>query len=251
MIRREDIIADMHTHTVASLHAHSTLNENLTYAEQAGMKYIACTDHYFHHGDDVTKRHEVYRIKFMEFNVNPHSDVKVLTSAEFNILQDLEYRDKLSGLKWRPIGLHQSFVPNIKEMSYDDLYAAFLQASEWNTAFNHIERELDELRYGKFDGLIPEAEAFLEKVVLLAKEKNIFLEINEHSLEPGKQYLPALRYWLAIAAENGNRFVLGTDAHFCREVGQFDKVVAVLNEFGIDKSRVLNCNEEEVRGYLM
>lgn len=250
MINRQDIVADMHVHTVFSRHAYSTLEENLVYAQKAGMKYIAITDHYFHDGTEMAKIHDLYRIKLMEGNVNNFSEVKVIGSAEFNIYQDYEYREALNMLKWRPIGLHRSFIPTIKQMTYDDLYEGFVQASEWNTGFNHIERELDELCYGKFDELTAEAKAFLEKVVMLAKEKNILLEINEHSLEPRRKYYPIVQFWMGIAAENGNRFCLGTDSHFCREVGQFDKCIDLLNQFGIEKNRVLNCCEDEVRALL-
>ena len=39
------IIADTHTHTVASTHAYSTLLENVQYAKKAGLRAIAITDH--------------------------------------------------------------------------------------------------------------------------------------------------------------------------------------------------------------
>lgn len=252
MICKKDIIADMHTHTVASLHAYSTLEELMHYAELAGMRYIGITDHYFHNGDDLINKNEVSRIKYMELNVNKVSEnIKVISSAEFNFLQDKEYQKKLSMLKWRPIGLHKSFAPGLKMLNYDELFEDFKNAAEWNTAFNHIERELDKLCYGKFtDSLPDEAKKFLEKVVLLAGEKNIFLEINEHSLESDRGYDKIVRYWMDIAVENGNRFCLGTDAHFCRETGLFEKSIALLNSYGIDKSRVLNCDEDEVKKYL-
>ncbi|MHC1695049.1 MAG: PHP domain-containing protein [Eubacteriales bacterium] len=40
-----NIIADMHTHTIASDHAFSTLKENITEAKQIGLFAIAATDH--------------------------------------------------------------------------------------------------------------------------------------------------------------------------------------------------------------
>lgn len=246
MINEKDIVADMHTHTVASLHAYSTVEENMTYALKNGMKYIAVTDHYFHNGDEMNRKHEKYRIKFMEGNVNMYSDIKIIGSAEFNILQDTEYREYFHSLKWRPIGLHKSFIPGIADMTYDELFAGFAGAAEWNTAFNHIERELDELCYGSFtNGLTREAKEFLERVVLLAGEKNIYLEVNENSLSK-KKYGPIIDFWMNIAAENGNRFCLGTDAHYCRAVGHFERSIELLNRFGIEKDRVLNCNEAEV-----
>ena len=39
------IIADTHTHTIASTHAYSTLLENVGYAKKAGLRAIAITDH--------------------------------------------------------------------------------------------------------------------------------------------------------------------------------------------------------------
>lgn len=39
------IIADLHTHTVASTHAYSTLQEMVTAASEMGLSAIAVTDH--------------------------------------------------------------------------------------------------------------------------------------------------------------------------------------------------------------
>lgn len=50
MIGQKDIIADMHIHTIGSLHAYSTLKECIECAETNGMKYIAITDHYYNDG---------------------------------------------------------------------------------------------------------------------------------------------------------------------------------------------------------
>jgi putative hydrolase len=40
-----EIIADMHTHTVASGHAYSTVNELAQAARAKGLKALAITDH--------------------------------------------------------------------------------------------------------------------------------------------------------------------------------------------------------------
>lgn len=36
---------DLHTHTLASGHAYSTLQENVRHASEIGMKLVAVTDH--------------------------------------------------------------------------------------------------------------------------------------------------------------------------------------------------------------
>lgn len=39
------LIADLHTHTLASAHAYSTVTENTVQAEKTGLKIMAVTDH--------------------------------------------------------------------------------------------------------------------------------------------------------------------------------------------------------------
>lgn len=39
------LIADLHTHTIASDHAYSTVTENTAQAEKTGLKFMAVTDH--------------------------------------------------------------------------------------------------------------------------------------------------------------------------------------------------------------
>ena len=39
------ILTDLHTHTLASTHAYSTLKENIDMAKQMGLEAIAVTDH--------------------------------------------------------------------------------------------------------------------------------------------------------------------------------------------------------------
>lgn len=38
-------VADMHTHTLASDHAYSTISENAASAAKAGLSYLGMTDH--------------------------------------------------------------------------------------------------------------------------------------------------------------------------------------------------------------
>jgi len=251
MIIKEDIIADMHTHTVASLHGYSTVYENICFAEKAGMKYIAITDHVYQNGDYIFQKNEVTRVKYMEDNVNRHVPVKVIGSAEFNILQTAPMLERLKKIKWRPIGLH-NFNLGIEALSWDELYEGFEKAAEDHNAFCHIERELEKInREESKDGMGQNDRIFLEKIVELAKKKDIYLELNECSLIPSRANLERLRYWFKIASENGNKISLGSDAHFCAEVGLFDRALALLNEVNYDKNLILNCDEERVASLLL
>ena len=56
MIVEKDILADMHTHTLFSKHAYSTVKENIEVAKKRGLKYLAITDHYFCNGDNLANK---------------------------------------------------------------------------------------------------------------------------------------------------------------------------------------------------
>ena len=144
MIRKEDIIADMHTHTLASKHAYSTLKENLDIARKNGIKYIALTDHFYNDGTDIEKKYEIGRICYVENENKRLKDIEIIGGAEFNIGQKIYSWKKLSNLRWRPIGVHSWFY-NIPNGTLNELYDLYVRASEKHNAFVHIERELHKI----------------------------------------------------------------------------------------------------------
>lgn len=243
MIRKEDIIADMHTHTLASKHAYSTLKENLDIARKNGIKYIAITDHFYNDGTDIEKKNEIGRICYVENENKRLKDIEIIGGAEFNIGQKIYSWKKLSNLRWRPIGVHSWFY-NIPNGTLNELYDLYVRASEKHNAFVHIERELHKIENKAHPELDINIKKYLEKIVILAKEKNIFLEVNESSILTNEcNGIDRMKYWLSIAKENGNLIYLGTDAHFCEAVGDFTNVINLLNEINYPKDLILNINE--------
>ena len=41
----------------------------------------------------------------------------------------------------------------------------------------------------------------------------------------------------------GNKIYLGTDAHYCEEVGDFENTIKLLNKVNYPKELILNCNK--------
>lgn len=249
MIKQEDILADMHTHTVASLHAFSTIRENILVAKERKLSYVAITDHYFNDGTEIQKKNETSRLIYLEKRINEaEKDINVIGGAEFNIGQDIPYWEKLRNLKWRPIGLH-SWYYDIKNSDLNDLYLQFEKATERHNAFVHIEREMDKLNNGFYNTDLfgnpvkvhNEFKLWVEAICILAKKKDIFLEVNEASFNSCED---RMRYWVKFARDNGNIISLGTDAHYCLEVGKFDKTIKLLNEVNYPKKLILNCNKD-------
>lgn len=249
-----DILADMHTHTVASKHAYSTLIENLTSAERNGMKLLAVTDHYFGNGDDIERKNEVARIAYLGKCVeglNNPTNVRVIPGCEFNLGQEIYNRDKvMKNLKWKVIGLHTWFV-NVEQISFESYYQLFENAArDGFTTFAHIEREMHRILYGFGQNHFDDCVEAMQRVVDLAVNSGIILEVNESSLRVNDGgAAERLRAWLAYAKSKNALICLGTDAHFCGEVGRFDNAIALLNQLEYPRDRILNCNKQLLREY--
>ena len=246
------ILADFHVHTISSLHALSTVNECLEVARTRDLKYVAITDHYYNHGDELEKKNELARLRNFESHVQNNSQgIEVIGGAEFNIAQPIYKWEKLRQLNWKIIGCHAWFLDR-ERCTLDELYNYFLKASEEFDAFAHIERELDNIENCKYNkNLNEQMKRFLSDIVILAKKKNIYLELNEASLQRNRDgCVDRLLYWLELAKDNGNYISLGSDAHFCQEVGNFAKTVELLRQIEYPQDLILNCNVDLIKKIL-
>ena len=244
MISDRDIIADLHTHTAFSKHAYSTVKENVEVAKSRGLKYVAITDHYFGNGDKLERKNEINRIQYLGERVNTvENGITVVGSAEFNLNQKVEDFYKLKDLLWKPIGFHNWFV-DLENTTLDDVFNFFVVGhSKGHNAFVHIERELHKINKGKYS--FEECIGCLKRIVDYAKENNVWLEVNESTIIVDDGGAKArLCAWLKYAKEKGNKIYLGSDAHYCMEVGAFNNVLLLLNELEYPKELILNCNED-------
>jgi len=146
-----EIIADLHTHTVASLHAFSTVKENIASAEQCGLKYMAITDHFFGYADALLSKNELARVIYGKETVQKYTSMQIIDGGVFNLNHHLSEQvlKKTKQLSWRLLGLHSWFLEPTKVL-IQDIPKFFEQALICNdnvmrpTAFAHIERELYE-----------------------------------------------------------------------------------------------------------
>lgn len=245
MIEKKDIIADLHIHTISSEHAFSTLYECIRCASEAGLKYIAITDHYYNDGTEMHKKNEINRFRFLEKEAaGTQMKVNVIGGAEFNIGQKIESWEKLKNLRWKMIGVHGWFI-KAKEMCLEDIYKLYEQIADDMDCFSHIERGLGKIGGCVEIGLTDEIKDYLCNIVALAKEKNVVLEVNESTLfskKPGDY--ERMNYWLKYAKSNGNLISIGSDSHYCESIGKFERTLDLLNNIDFPKNRVLNCNLE-------
>ena len=252
MIIQSDIIADLHTHTIFSKHAYSTIEENIAAAKKMNLKYLAITDHIYNDGTPLEIKNEATRCKYLEKEVNccrEDGDPYIISGGEFNIAQKLNQWNKLKKLKWRPIGLH-GFNLDIEKFSLKQLYREFEKAADNHNAFAHIERELykiDNYRHG--EGLDNEVKDFFKAIIELAKDKDILLEVNESSIRnnPADGNATRIEYWLSIAKDRNCRIYLASDAHYSGRIGKFPLAIELLNDIDYPQELILNCNEDQIK----
>ena len=252
MLKKEDIIADMHMHTIVSKHAYSTIKENMDVARERGMKYIGITEHYYNDGTDIEKKNEIVRTVYANRINRLASDVKIISSFEFNLNQEWYDDDKIEMLKWRPVGIHSWFV-DFDTLTLDGLYDLFVKSHEQHqtNVFVHIEREIHKIDGGKHKTLDEDVQNFYKKIVTYAKENNIFLEVNESSIVTNEGHgVSRMVYWLTLAKEAGITITMGSDAHYCNEVADFRHSIKMLNKIGYPKELIFNCNEEMILQYV-
>ena len=243
------ILADLHTHSIFSKHAFSSISENIEYAKLLGLKYLAISDHVFQAGSDSEIKNEAIRFQYLEKEVNYKNSLYILGGAEFNLFQNLKFKEKFENISWRIIGLHKFTEVNLKYISLQKVYQEFKKYSGFVNGFAHIERELQDLENGRYhESLSKPIMSFLSSVVELAKENDIYLEANESSLRNyDNLYRERMVYWLTRAKELKCNIYLGSDAHYCKRIGNFDNSLALLKELNYPEELILNFNEDRIK----
>ncbi|WP_405729997.1 phosphatase [Anaerotignum sp.] len=224
------LLIDTHTHSVASGHAYSTVDENLRWAAQKGLELVALTDHA--PGMKETTGHAY----FANLHILPRElhGVRLLKGIELNIM-DFDGRVDMDEkvLSRLDLGIASLHMPCIQPGSRKENTRALLKVME-NPYVDIIGHPGD-----------PRYDVDYKEVFRQARETGTTLEINNASLVPGgfrdgsQENVKAI---LQMSMEEGIPVVLGSDAHFYTSVGDFSYALALLKEVGFPAELVLNTD---------
>lgn len=226
--------SDLHTHTVASGHAYTTLLENVEYCattETKGgvVKVLGVSDH----GPKMPGApHHWY---FGNLKVLPRfiKDVLVLKGCEVNILNndgkvDLP-REQIDKLDYMVASLHEPVIAP----EWDEEYIT-------NSIINAIEKNKKIEIIGHLGN--PNYKVNYRKVVEAAKKHNIMIEINNSSLagssRPGSN--ENCKEIARLCKEIGTKVIMSSDAHVCYSIGDFTKPMELLDEVGMPEDLIMN-----------
>lgn len=231
-----DILADLHTHTVASGHAYSTITENAAAAARKGLKLLGITDH----GPSMPGAPNLYH--FGNFSILPESlcGVQILPGVEANITSHegeldipLRYLKQMSLVL---VGLHVICYPGGTPEQNTQAYLKAM-SNPFTDIMVHPGR--------------PDFEMDLDKIAYASAQLGIPVEINNSTLSPEKgNAWSNCRYFAQSAAKYGGPIVLGSDAHFWDRVGELGSSLELAHETGIKEQQILNYTPEKVLDYL-
>ncbi len=229
--------ADLHTHTIASGHAYSTVDELARTAQDKGLKILGITDH----GVNMPGGPHLYYFGNIRVIPGELYGVQILRGVEANICASdgsLDLPDRLlERLDLVLAGLHG-------ETGY-----------EGKTQEDHTRATVAAL-YNPFVHIIthPGNPAFpidMEQVVIAAKRTGKALEINDSSFRtsrPGSR--PRCQTLACLAAKHDIYVSINSDAHYHAHVGQCDIALRTALDAGIRPDRILNLSAERVTDFL-
>lgn len=230
-------LIDLHTHTIVSGHAYSTLQENVEAAAKRELKYLGVSDH----APAMPGGPHAYYFSNLRILPEKINGVRILKGCEVNVMDydgnvDLPEKE-LSMIEYAIASLHPPCIPHGDR---EQNTTALIKAMDIKPV--KIIGHPDDARY-PLD---------YKRLVAAAIEKNILLEINNSSLSPAtfrENARENLIEMLKECREQGAKIIMGSDAHVSYDIGNFKYAEALLEEVGFPEELIVNYNEDDIFKY--
>ena len=229
---------DVHTHTIMSGHAFSTLQEMAKAAADKGLKVLGITEH----SPGIPGTCDP--IYFRNLYVVPRKmyGIELLLGAEINILDgegnlDLD-ESYLKRLDVRIAGIHSLCY---KQGTPEECTHGMISAIE--NPYIHIISHPG-------DGT---AQLIFEPIVKAAKAHHTLLEINNSSLNPVRHKIAARGNNLEIlrlCKHYEVPIILGSDAHISFDIANYENIWPLLAETEFPEALIMNRSVSEFKDYL-
>ena len=224
------IIADLHTHTIASGHAYSTLKENIEQALLTDLEYLGVSDH-TPGMPNTTCEGYFHNLKVLRKNIN---GMRILKGAEANIL-DAQGRidlptETLSRLDYVIASLHDLVIENMGAAANTQ---AVVQAMKnpYVKIIGHPDDSYFPLDY--------------KIIAMAARSAGVALELNNSSLSPNSSRTGGpenARKLLEQCELAGTSVMVGSDSHIWYDIGEFGYALSLLKQVNFPSSLVINSD---------
>lgn len=231
-------LIDLHTHTIASGHAYSTIQEMAQAASERGIKILGITEH------APSLPGACQPIYFRNLHVVPRQmyGVRLLMGVELNIL-DTTGRLDLDETHYRCCDIRVASIHSLcwqggtRTQNTDAMIAAI--ENPWTHIISH-----------PADGT---AELDFEPIVRAAARTQTLLEINSSSLIPArgkKAARPNNLEVLRLCRQMDVPVILGSDAHISFSIADYRYALPLLSETDFPDELVMNYWPVEAMKYL-
>lgn len=221
-------LLDVHTHTIASGHAFSTMQEMAQAAAGKGLQLLGITEH----APSIPGTCAPIYFKNLRCVPRQMYGIELMLGVELNIINyqgdiDME-KELLDRLDLRIAGIHSlCYTPG----TTDQNTAAMIGAIS-NPRVNIISHPGDGT-----------AKLHFEPIVLAAKAHHTLLEINNSSLNPIRKKLDARANNLEIlrlCKRYETPVILGSDAHISFDIANYDHIPELLRETEFPEALIMN-----------
>jgi len=231
---------DLHTHTVSSGHAYSTVREIVATAAHRGMEMVAITDH----GPALPGGPHEYHFRNLKALPAIIDGVRVLKGVEANIVGDdgaLDLPDEiLERLDIVAVALHPG------------------SDFEGGDISRNTKALLGAIAHPMVDMIThPGNQSYpvdIESVVEAARENDVIVELNDFSFSgngsrQGSE--DAERRFVWDAHEAGVPIAINSDAHYHLQVGIFQSAGPVARDLGLCEEDFINSSADRVLEFLL
>ncbi|QUJ66793.1 PHP domain-containing protein [Photobacterium sp. GJ3] len=223
------IYIDLHAHTLASDHAYSTVHEYIQVAQSKQLEMIAITDHgpslldsphewHFYNMKSIPRRLDGIRIlKGIEANIQPDGTIDCNPSM-------------VKALDFVMAGFHPPIYPPSEDKDKNtDVLLKVIQSNEVSI-ITHPGN--------------PQYPIHHEIIAQAAKENHVALEINNASdnARPGSH--DNCKSIIEAVKKVGGLISIGSDAHYCSQIGEFSNAISLLNHADFPHEQVVNHSLE-------
>ncbi|QWT17695.1 phosphatase [Collinsella sp. zg1085] len=250
------IRGDIHTHTLFSRHAYSTIQENVAAAAQAGLEIFGSADHF---SSMLFCEQDIKNFQyFVNTGIWPREwmGVHVLRGCEVDIVsldgglfgQDIPVPETIVGsLYQQDKSLFERVTANLDYLIASVHNAEFtFGASIAQTTAMYV-KALEHPRVFVLGHTGRSGVSYdLQEVLSCAREHHKLIEINEHSLD-GMPFAHAYSRCKEIAiacAEMGVGICVNTDAHIAPHIGVFSEAIKLLEAIHFPEHLIMNRSKE-------
>ena len=231
-------LLDVHTHTIASGHAYSTIRENILAAKNAGLELVGIADH------APNMPGSCHEYNFLNLRVVPRNgyEVQLVLGAELNIIDYSGSTDlSIKALKQLDYAIASLHNPCIDPGTVEENTQAIIgvMKNPYVVIIGHPDN--------------PQYPVDFDKIARAAAENNVLLEINNSSYK-SSGYRAGSRENAKIMLDACKKYktavIMGSDAHVEFDVGNHKLSQEVIAENNFPEELVVNGDPKKFFEYV-